>query len=947
MKMKTKQLVSLFCCGIFFTAGAMNLDSGKRKIRISQKTDQIKEIEIIVSNPSPLVRFAASELADYLNPATGRRPVITSRASGGGFAIYLGDGLEAREAGIKVEELPEEGFAIRRKGNRMFIAGVDSGKEDPARNFYQMEFRRGTLSGVYSFLERFAGARFYFPGEMGTLIPFGNGLLLPLEIDIVDRPDIRFRSFSANSGAWFGRQGKYKGVTGYNLNLLRLRMQERRLPLCHGLSRMDYHIRFRNHPEFFARKEDGSRYSEKDGHGPHYCFSSRVTEEIYQDVKAYFTGKSAAERGLKFWSSNAFLDRCYANIMPGDWFYVCTCGNCLNAYGFSAGARSPEVWGPGRGKLSNTIWQMTADIANRLKKEKIPGTVCQMAYMPYDLVPPFQIPDNVLVIAAAKGPGSDDSDVIDKWVKKTNGRIGLWTYNAGKHMTKNIRGIPALMHGSIASYYGKFAPSLLCSFLESETDHYLFNALNYYIYSKIMWDCSVDAPALLEEFFDRMFGKGASQMREVYDRLEACWVKQVIGKVRDTPLGPVVEPPSSFSIWTEIYSPAFIAKLENLCTDAEKAAAPDENAQKRVRFMRRHLLGPVRKESEKFFQMVSSLKEWHFTVPDTLYLRPLKGDVAEVETKISVSQDSDSFIFSFDCEEPKMDAMLCRAVKNDEQTIAAGDSCVEIILNPNGDRANCVHIAVNANGAVLDRRLVDGSHGDNTWNSHAKVKTARLASSWTATVSIPKEVLGNYNPEGFPVNFARQRVIKNLPPQYYHWSPLPGKNFHEVKHYGVMLLRKKTEDNLVANADFAQENPVSGLPAGWSFWREDPRCVTAYDRKVFLSGGKSLYLKNCREKRVTAGIRLNHLKPDTDYILSFYARTRNLTGRGGAGVYLSFSAKKRYPQTYFSGTMPWTRFEYPVRTGKKISDKETIGLWIWFAEGEAWFDRIAIKESAK
>ena len=162
-----------------------------------------------------------------------------------------------------------------------------------------------------------------------------------------------------------------------------------------------------------------------------------------------------------------------------------------------------------------------------------------------------------------------------------------------------------------------------------------------------------------------------------------------------------------------------------------------------------------------------------------------------------------------------------------------------------------------------------------------------------------------------------------------------------------MCLDGKTEDNLIANPDFIQENTVSRLPIHWSFWREDDGAVIGYDKKVFISGGKSLYMKNVEGKRVTAGIKLKRLKPDTDYLLSFFVRTENLRGRGGAGVYLSFAQVKRHPRNYLSGSMPWTRFEYRIRTRKEISEKETIGLWIWFASGEVWFDKIVLKELQK
>ena len=123
--MKIKLLFLLCFCSVF-SAASMNLDMGKRSVKVSQQTDQITKVEIIVQEATPLIEFAASELADYLNVVMGVRPEIRKSASGDVFSIYLGDGAETRKAGIKTDDLPEEGFVIRRRGKQLFIAGLDS-----------------------------------------------------------------------------------------------------------------------------------------------------------------------------------------------------------------------------------------------------------------------------------------------------------------------------------------------------------------------------------------------------------------------------------------------------------------------------------------------------------------------------------------------------------------------------------------------------------------------------------------------------------------------------------------------------------------------------------------------------------------------------------------------------------------------------------------------------
>ena len=52
-------------------------------------------------------------------------------------------------------------------GNEIRIAGRDDLK---ARMFDRF-VESATVHGVYEFLERYFGVRYYFPGELGTIIP--------------------------------------------------------------------------------------------------------------------------------------------------------------------------------------------------------------------------------------------------------------------------------------------------------------------------------------------------------------------------------------------------------------------------------------------------------------------------------------------------------------------------------------------------------------------------------------------------------------------------------------------------------------------------------------------------------------------------------------------------------------------------------------------------------
>ncbi len=137
----------------------------------------IPAVEIVVPEQSSRVtEFASKELQSVLSESLGRKIDIIKAPRKDKTSIILGDNEFSRKAGIDVNTLPRDGFIIRSGGNRIFIAGRDNPQTDIewARNqlsIWANNFERGTLNGVYDFLERFCGVRFYFPVNSGPSFP--------------------------------------------------------------------------------------------------------------------------------------------------------------------------------------------------------------------------------------------------------------------------------------------------------------------------------------------------------------------------------------------------------------------------------------------------------------------------------------------------------------------------------------------------------------------------------------------------------------------------------------------------------------------------------------------------------------------------------------------------------------------------------------------------------
>ena len=131
------------------------------------------------------VQLAASELREYIEKATGvSLPVIKKARPPAYPYISLGVNVASTAADIDAAAIPLEGYQIATRGKNIFILGVDT--PDGKKTTYGGT-SDGTLNGVYTFLEEFAGVRWLMPGEVGEYVPHRDALDIP-QIDRVDKP---------------------------------------------------------------------------------------------------------------------------------------------------------------------------------------------------------------------------------------------------------------------------------------------------------------------------------------------------------------------------------------------------------------------------------------------------------------------------------------------------------------------------------------------------------------------------------------------------------------------------------------------------------------------------------------------------------------------------------------------------------------------------------------
>lgn len=943
-----------------------------KKIQIGKKADLTltgnNTVIVVEPTASKVTKFAAKELREFLSQILGKKIPVSAKP-GKGVNLYVGLGKFAAKKGLNGKDLARDGFFIKRYGKDICIAGRDDPKADSERlirtsGVWGMQHERASVFAVYDFLERFAGVRFYFPGELGTIVPKKAALKLP-QIDIVEKPDFIKRTYSSfYDGEYFEGKNRKAIVNPYkNLNLYRRRASTRVIPCCHGLEH-GYNLAgrfFKTHPEYFALTKFGKR------HPKHLCWSSPVVEELYQDIKAYLTGRPASERGIgKRWHFAYFIDK-YVDIFPSDGMVLCECAKCKAAYEPERGRRN--------GMATELIWNNVINWAERLKKEKIEGTLCMAAYSPYKELPKRKIPDNVLLMVCTIGAWENDTEagrkglaLVKAWKEKTGRKVQLWNYAYKGQLSWKMTGVPAYTPMSIGKYYPQVAPYACGVFLESSSDRFLYFYMNNYMLCKLAWDNKADYKAILDEHYRLMYGPAADVMRKILEEFEEICTKKIVGRTIDTPLGPSASVPSDIEIWNRIYSPRKIAEFAARFDRAAKLVKPGSLEAKRIALIRREYLGPMIVESNRFLNRGAMSLRFDMRYP--VQLRPYRFDQKKrpelVKTSVQARYTKDALVVTFDCAEPKMGDIKVEKRKADDPEIWR-DNSVEIMLNPSTDRKTYYHWIVSSSGLMTDyfckRVGRSGNRPDSSWNSGATAKVTRNKNSWQAVITIPLKCLANLKKDGFPANFYRNRVLKNSKKHHvlYSWSPYI-EGFHDVDNFGSLTPGEK---ELVYHGGFDYPKMIGRVGGnmgwgqimnkrfiGWLGPRPSKPMRCERDTKVFFSAPASMRLTSVDPNKRLA---LSHhfvgkkLKRNTKYRISYMLKMDNVKparSRSGVALNLVDCQNNFFPRgSWFAGTSDWNRISFVYKTKDKPLRKScVVEIQMYQCTGTIWVDDISVEE---
>jgi hypothetical protein len=706
------------------------------------------------SKSGPLAE-AVRELQECVELATGAKLAVSKQIPDGP-AIVIGDCGEAAAQGLVGGKMPVEGFAIRTQGSRVFIVGNDEPIKDAPR-----AASNGTAWGIFEFLERFVGVRWYYPTNRGGRSIVKTDTLTVPPVWLADAPSFRKREIWPPCGnPWNG--------SGQALGPLHTRLRGNdswpNSLVVHSPNWSNVKEYTEGRPEVFQQRSDGTRDFSM------LCYGHPKTLQTYlENTALHFDEKKSARLGI---CGNAIT------VSPNDAAIACYCEHCR------------KLW-DNEGGQYGTASRVLADFVNRLaievKKRWRDKTVIFLPYLNYTAAPDgYRFPGNVEVqlcgmpgIAQYKEPGicASEQANIDKWLKITGRRIQNWHYSCWpEDKTKS----PYHYFHVLKRFYQENRRKLVGSFINGVGDHWPRQHIDLYCWMKVLWNPDFDVDAAVDEYCRRMYGPAANTMRELIALQTDGWEKSRWPGGRLSPKG----------IYEVSYPKDKVQRMQELLKTAREQAAGDPAALAHLDYYETpfaeflteykaviegegaHSLTAQKVGENPVIDGKLDDPVWQ-KAPAAGFFKPVDNKEAEPKypTRLMAVWTLDGVTFGFHNTEPNP-AALVRAINSRDDSMAWWDDNVEIFIDVTGKKeGEYYQLIINPNCAIADFKLEDA-----TWDAPgAKTKVHIDKDFWSLEVYLPYSAFPEAVKPGTGVEwfgqFTRHRIsdsrqAKDSPREY-------------------------------------------------------------------------------------------------------------------------------------------------------------------------------------
>jgi len=503
-----------------------------------RKGQPVAEI-VLPADAAPSTQLAAEELNHYIQKMSGAKLDVVAQGDEKAPAVYLGSPDEKWVKSTDLGSLVFDGFVVESNGSRLVLAG---------------NVPEGTLNAVYWLLEEL-GVRWYIPTELGETIPQKATISVP---ELRRREEPRFpcrrnhgidTSIKPDGDIWRRRLR----ITSHALNVPFNRYS-------HNLYAVFPVAKYgETHPEYYPLIS-GKRRVPAPGltHGWQPCTSNpevvRLTIQAARDWFAKHPECNYFSVGMNDGRGWCECDNCTALDIPGETFR-------------------------GRPVVSTRYFTFVKRVAEALKASHPDKFVSCIAYSSVEPLPQgVELPDNVMVVITQDVGQWHDDD----YRREDQQFAKAWAQAAGAFGTYDYTGLgwmlprcyPHLMAQSLRFYHDVAAVAVT----NEAWPTWWYAGPMMYLRAKLTWDPTRDSDEVLDDYYSGFFGPAQAPMKRLYERFEACMMKERTGKWFEG-LSSV---PQQIALWTPDDLEACIAALG----DARRLAA-DEPFAARVAFVAR------------------------------------------------------------------------------------------------------------------------------------------------------------------------------------------------------------------------------------------------------------------------------------------------------------------------------------------------------------------------
>ncbi|MDD4097746.1 MAG: DUF4838 domain-containing protein, partial [Lentisphaeria bacterium] len=505
--------------------------------------------------------------------------------------IALGDTALARAAGCATADLDQEDIVMVSRQNAVVINAAN------------------LRWAVETFLHDFLDYRKLWPGELGDAFQPANMITIPA-CRQTDRPALAERAirngYSSRANPWQAPDGSIVSIPRGTRFLaacdrLGLDPRETTAPLAPHASwwpalRLGGRLRsagggtfyawknnYADRPEFFALQPCGTRTTHED--------DIRLCKSNPAVIAA------TVEQALAAKAANPDLE--YYMVSPCDGGakdIFCLCPQCrawdprtdrLRTWRIFLGRNRPVFQYPG---LTDRMLRFTSEVARGVQQAAPDLKIMYLAYSSYQAPPLYyrDVPDNLAVSFVGLQYFHDDALDRDR---------DAWDFWAGISPEMRLR--PNLLldgHGMPAVYVRKLARDLrhcrqtgmMAADFDSLMHHWATQGLNYYVLARMLWDPSLDAEDIVQDYCRHGFGPAAQAVRQYFalceqvtDRLAAGQASEVaeLEDLSNTQLSLLDKLPF-------YYTPDVLAAMAAALDQAQRAAPPASPELARVGFLR-------------------------------------------------------------------------------------------------------------------------------------------------------------------------------------------------------------------------------------------------------------------------------------------------------------------------------------------------------------------------